>query len=118
MEDNYNLLYHGSNISIDQIDLSKCKDYKDFGKAFYLTSDSEQAEHIVQARTSIFGGEPIINTYEFDEAILKRDDLQHIHFSSYTEEWARFVFDNRDEKKSHPTHTTTTLYMDLSPTIE
>ena len=30
-------LYHGSYIKIDEIDLSKSKPYKDFGRAFYLT---------------------------------------------------------------------------------
>lgn len=27
-------LYHGSNMVIEQIDLSKCKPYKDFGQDF------------------------------------------------------------------------------------
>lgn len=26
------ILYHGSNLKIKEIDLSKCKPYKDFGK--------------------------------------------------------------------------------------
>lgn len=29
------ILYHGSNIIIDVIDLTKSKRYKDFGQAFY-----------------------------------------------------------------------------------
>lgn len=40
-------LYHGSNIIIEQIDLSKCKPYKDFGQGFYLTEIKEQAEQIL-----------------------------------------------------------------------
>lgn len=31
------ILYHGSNVAIDKIDLAKCRPYKDFGKGFYLT---------------------------------------------------------------------------------
>ena len=31
------ILYHGSNVVIDEIDLLQCKPYKDFGKGFYLT---------------------------------------------------------------------------------
>lgn len=46
-------LYHGSNIVIDQIDLSKCKSYKDFGQGFYLTEIKEQAEQMAR-RTSLF----------------------------------------------------------------
>ena len=37
------ILYHGSNTDIINIDLTKCKSYKDFGKGFYLTDIKEQA---------------------------------------------------------------------------
>ena len=36
-------LYHGSNLTIEQIDLSLCKPYKDIGKGFYLTDMLQQA---------------------------------------------------------------------------
>ena len=36
-------LYHGSNVVIQQIDLAKCKPYKDFGQGFYLTGIKDQA---------------------------------------------------------------------------
>ena len=29
-------LYHGSNMLIEQIDLSKCRPYKDFGQGFFI----------------------------------------------------------------------------------
>lgn len=32
------ILYHGSNMKINKIDLAKCKPYKDFGKDFYCTT--------------------------------------------------------------------------------
>ena len=41
-------LYHGSNMVIEQIDLSKCKPYKDFGQGFYLTEIKEQAEQMAR----------------------------------------------------------------------
>lgn len=37
------ILYHGSNTEIMEIDLSKCRPYKDFGSDFYLTAFKEQA---------------------------------------------------------------------------
>ena len=37
------ILYHGSTIDISQIELSKSKPNKDFGRAFYLSEDREQA---------------------------------------------------------------------------
>ncbi len=36
-------LYHGSNMAIEQIDLSLCNPDKDFGQGFYLTDIKEQA---------------------------------------------------------------------------
>ena len=41
------ILYHGSNVAIDVIDLSKSRPGKDFGKGFYLSADRQQAfEHL------------------------------------------------------------------------
>ena len=96
------VLYHGSNISIDKIDLTRCNKYKDFGQAFYLTTDLEQAMEVAKARAEFFGGEPVINTYEFDETILTDGTLMFQSFPSYTEEWTAFVFDHRDETKVPP----------------
>ncbi|MCL2232160.1 MAG: DUF3990 domain-containing protein [Treponema sp.] len=42
------ILYHGSNHNFDEIDLSKSKDRRDFGKGFYTTTISEQAEDWAQ----------------------------------------------------------------------
>ena len=47
------ILYHGSNIDIDKIDLTKSKPYKDFGKGFYLSADKQQAQRMAEQRTSI-----------------------------------------------------------------
>lgn len=45
------MLYHGSTEKVTMPDLQKCKDGKDFGRGFYLTTDKEQAEKFV--KTSI-----------------------------------------------------------------
>lgn len=37
------ILYHGTNISFSEIDLSKGKVAKDFGVGFYLTDDQNVA---------------------------------------------------------------------------
>ena len=37
------LLYHGSYVSIPDIDLNRCMGGLDFGRGFYLTSSYEQA---------------------------------------------------------------------------
>ena len=90
-------LYHGSNVAITQIDLSKCTPYKDFGQAFYLTEDLEQDERLAEARVDIFGGEPILNKFSFDETTLNDGTLRFKSFNAYNEDWADFIYLHRDE---------------------
>ena len=78
-------LYHGSNERISNIDLTKCNPYKDFGQAFYLTTNPRQAMDVAIARVDIFGGEPIVNTYCFNEQLLKDGTLSFKSFSEYNE---------------------------------
>lgn len=49
-------LYHGSNIYIDKIDLSKGLKDKDFGQGFYLTDIRDQAFAMAErkARMEVF----------------------------------------------------------------
>lgn len=82
------ILYHGSNVIIENIDLTRSKPNKDFGKGFYLSSDEEQAFRMAALKCAILGGEPVVTCYEFDESHLHRTDLFVKTFSSYTEEWA------------------------------
>lgn len=95
-------LYHGSNVYIEEIDLSLCNPYKDFGKAFYLTADIAQAMDVANARVDIFGGVPVVNEFLFDEARLSDGTLSFRSFDSYTEEWADFVYQHRDETNVPP----------------
>jgi hypothetical protein len=69
-------LYHGSNVRIDDIDLSQCNPYKDFGQAFYLTTEPERAMDVAKARVDIFGGAPIVNIFRFDERLLNDNTLR------------------------------------------
>ncbi len=94
-------LYHGSNIDIKEIDLTKCRPYKDFGQGFYLTVIEEQAEKMAKRVVNIYGGSPIVNIFELDEAQLKNNDLSVKDFGKETsEEWARFVKNNRNKQFS------------------
>ena len=100
-------LYHGSNVIITEIDLTQCNPYKDFGQAFYLTKEQNQALDIANARVDIFGGEPVINVFCFDESLLIDGTLTFKSFDGYTEEWADFIYQHRDEtivrpRLSHP----------------
>lgn len=89
-------LYHGSNILIDKIDLSKSKPNKDFGRGFYLSDNEEQALEMAKFKTLTLGGEPLISVFEFDENIITNNTLKVKVFQDYSEEWADFVFANRE----------------------
>ena len=95
-------LYHGSYMAIEQIDLSKCKPYKDFGQGFYLTEIKEPAEQMARRTSAIYGGEPIVTEYEFDETALTMLSVKT--FEEPNEEWALFVMANRSRKTLQPTH--------------
>ena len=48
-------LYRGSNQLISRIELGKNKDFKDFGRGFYLTKDYTRAVAMEQRTTAIMG---------------------------------------------------------------
>ena len=79
-------LYHGSTIDITEIDLGLSKPNKDFGRAFYLSEDRQQALEMAQFRAEFGETEPVVNVYEFDEALFQ--DFCYKRFKAYTEEWA------------------------------
>jgi len=45
------ILYHGTNVDFDNIDLTKSNRHKDFGQGFYLTDIHQQAIDWAQKRT-------------------------------------------------------------------
>lgn len=100
-------LYHGSNVAIDIIDLSKSLADKDFGKGFYLTDIESQAMAMAQRRVRIMGcGNPIVTVFEFNDDILNQNDLNvKIFPDEVTAEWADFINANRSASQtgfSHP----------------
>jgi hypothetical protein len=77
----------------------------DFGKGFYVTTKSEQAEEwaIRTAKQKGTIGEasrPIVSIYEYNA----ENNLIEKRFSSYDEEWLFFVSDNRRSDYPAITH--------------
>lgn len=93
------ILYHGSNMPIEQIDLDKSKHNKDFGKGFYLSESEEQAMQMANFKLQLLGGEPIVTQFEFDNALMHSETLHTKVFEDYSEEWADFVFANREGRE-------------------
>lgn len=99
-------LYHGSNVAIAAIDLSKSLVDKDFGKGFYLTDIESQAVAMAQRRVRIMGyGEPVVTVFEFDDSCLHNSDLNIKVFpDEVSAEWAEFVNANRNVSQTGFTH--------------
>lgn len=98
------ILYHGSNTNITEIDLQKSKPNKDFGRGFYLSDTEEQAQRQGAFKVVLDGGQVVVNKFEFDESILNSKELKVKIFKEYSEEWAEFIFANRNNKIIKPTH--------------
>lgn len=82
------ILYHGTGIRFAQIDLSKSKDKRDFGKGFYTTTIFEQAEKWAQNQYIRYGTEnKIVKEYAYHSD----DTLKIKVFKEMDEEWLAFI---------------------------
>lgn len=72
-------LYHGSNVKVENINLSMSRPAKDFGRAFYLSAEIEQAKEMARFKVETFGGDVVVNVFEFDTSVL--EELKVLHFS-------------------------------------
>ena len=88
------ILYHGSNVVVDQPKLIEQNRFLDFGYGFYTTTNKTQAENFAQKVTVRRGGKPIVNVYEFDETV--HADLKIKRFSAPDEDWLDFVSAHRN----------------------
>ena len=98
------ILYHGSNMVFEKIDLNKSKTNKDFGRGFYLSDNYEQAEKMAQFKVVTLGGNVNVQSYEVDNEILKDNTLNIKIFNEYSKEWAEFIFANRDNNSDIQCH--------------
>ena len=103
-------LYHGTNTHFTQIELGKSQVGKDFGCGFYLSESEEQAKELATFKTNLFGGTPIVQTYEFDESCIQGRFLSFRSFDAYTLEWAEFIFANRSNRSRENIHSFDIVY--------
>lgn len=104
------ILYHGSNVPVNVIDLNESRPGKDFGKGFYLSAEKGQAEELADSKVAFLGGSPTVSAFEFDESILTLGELKVKVFEGYSEEWARFVYANRENFSDTPLHDYDVVY--------
>lgn len=77
------ILYHGTNMDFDKIDLLKSKPNKDFGRGFYLSDNYGQALNMAKVKVEqLDTGAPVVITYDVsDEALFK---LRTLRFGNYS----------------------------------
>lgn len=99
-------LYHGSNVAIEKIDLSRSKRGKDFGQGFYLNVNPDQAKAMAIRTTRFLNeGTPTLSCFEFDEEEATKKGVNIKIFLDYSVEWTEFVVMNRknnSETQAHP----------------
>ena len=98
------ILYHGTNTDFMAIDLNKSQRGKDFGCGFYLSESEAQAEDMAKFKVQLFGGQTIVQSYEFDVARLGDGTLRFLRFDGYSKEWATFILANRQNKNAYNIH--------------
>jgi hypothetical protein len=106
-------LYHGTIHEFDEVDVSKGKGNKDFGRGFYTSRDIRHAERLAyrnrlieEERHALRGvNKSVVSwlyTYEFDIANVER--LRIKEFASADREWMRFVILNRESRSKAQQH--------------
>lgn len=94
------LLYHGSYTPVSEIDLDKCKQGKDFGRGFYVTSSYKQAQSFVplsvnkqvkEERLPVGITAGYISVFKFH---LNPEIAIHL-FNTADRDWLHFVASNR-----------------------
>lgn len=88
------IIYHGSNVTVEEPKILTPNRYLDFGAGFYTTTNYDQALNFagkVTMRKKC--GRSTVNIYELDEIIFEKVNV--LNFESADEAWLDFVSDNR-----------------------
>ena len=88
------IIYHGSNVTVEEPRILTPNRYLDFGAGFYTTTNYDQALNFagkVTMRKKC--GRSTVNIYELGESIF--ENVNVLNFESADEAWLDFVSDNR-----------------------
>lgn len=95
-------IYHGSTFVVEQPSLEILNYRTDFGKGFYTTTDIKQAKRWTIIKKKRLGKEQneenvhqYVNVYEY----IDNKELNILKFEGATEEWLKFVFENRQSNE-------------------
>ena len=95
------ILYHASNMSVEQPRLIRPNRHLDFGPGFYTTTNREQAIAFARKTTErLRAGQPTVNVYSLDENSIKACSI--LSFDAPNEAWLEYVCANRTNTYSGP----------------
>lgn len=86
------ILYHGTNVKFDQVDLKHSKDKRDFGRGFYTTAIEEQAFGWAENMFIRYGGE---GKYVMKFKLKLAPELGIKVFCGLSKEWLAMIKNNR-----------------------
>ncbi|MDR1830964.1 MAG: DUF3990 domain-containing protein [Candidatus Fibromonas sp.] len=91
------LLYHGSNLPIENPLLLPASHPTDFGTGFYTTTNHKQAADFANRVVKLRNGVALVNIYEFNENEMEKYLI--LRFESPNADWLHFVVNNRMSKQ-------------------
>ena len=94
------ILYHGSNVAVSAIQLSKCRPNKDFGRGFYTTTFYSQAVKMAGRVAIRFGGVPYVSSFFLEDDFQEKNDVVIRVFTEAKIDWAMFVMNNRNPQSA------------------
>lgn len=93
------IVYHGSNVMVNEPDIDHSFRSLDFGKGFYVTRVKAQAEKWAKRKADIYGADKgIVNVYQMKEDLA---ELNCKYFEEDLNEWIDFVCRCRDEENDY-----------------
>ena len=97
-------VFHGSDIRVEKIDLSKSGDFKDFGRGFYVTNIRKHAHRRALDIATERETQPVVTAFDYLEAYPVTMKMAIKRFDNVSEEWVQFIIMNRNRSINHPAH--------------
>jgi hypothetical protein len=82
------LVYHGSNIEVQEPNIIYSNKFLDFGQGFYTTTYKEQAENWAMRRSLRRKGKATVNCYELNDNLVQ---YKILNFGAESIEWLDFI---------------------------
>jgi hypothetical protein len=97
-------VYHGSDVRIEEIDLAKSGNFKDFGRGFYVTNIRKHAHSRALDIAQTNETQAVVTEFEYIDTYPVTMGMRLKKFETVSQEWVEFIVMNRNRRISHPAH--------------